>query len=36
VPTGYVFVDFMWPFWLVLDRTPDGRGTEFGPKLQYD
>jgi predicted dithiol-disulfide oxidoreductase (DUF899 family) len=29
-------VDFMWPYWTVLDRTPDGRGTDFGPQLQYD
>jgi predicted dithiol-disulfide oxidoreductase (DUF899 family) len=28
-------VDFMWPLWLVLDRTPEGRGTGWEPKLQY-
>jgi predicted dithiol-disulfide oxidoreductase (DUF899 family) len=28
-------VDFMWPLWAVLDRTPDGRGTDWEPKLEY-
>jgi predicted dithiol-disulfide oxidoreductase (DUF899 family) len=28
-------VDFMWPLWLVLDRTPDGRGTDWRPALEY-
>jgi predicted dithiol-disulfide oxidoreductase (DUF899 family) len=28
-------VDFMWPLWLVLDRTPDGRGTDWHPQLEY-
>jgi predicted dithiol-disulfide oxidoreductase (DUF899 family) len=28
-------VDFMWPLWKVLDLTPDGRGTDFHPKLEY-
>lgn len=28
-------VDFMWPVWTVLDRTPGGRGTEWGPELEY-
>ena len=28
-------VDFMWPVWTVLDRTPDGRGTKWGPELEY-
>ena len=28
-------VDFMWPVWKVLDLTPEGRGTDFHPKLQY-
>jgi predicted dithiol-disulfide oxidoreductase (DUF899 family) len=27
-------VDFMWPLWSILDRTPDGRG-DFHPSLQY-
>ena len=27
-------VDFMWPLWSVLDRTPDGRG-DFHPSLGY-
>ncbi len=26
-------VDFMWPLWTILDRTPEGRGTDFGPQL---
>lgn len=28
-------VDFMWPLWSVLDCTPEGRGTDFGPQLAY-
>ena len=28
-------VDFMWPMWNIFDTTPDGRGTEWGPKLGY-
>jgi predicted dithiol-disulfide oxidoreductase (DUF899 family) len=28
-------VDFMWPVWTVLDRTPDGRGKDWGPELDY-
>ncbi len=28
-------VDFMWPLWLVLDRTPEGRGTDWRPQLDY-
>ena len=28
-------VDFMWPIWSVLDRTPDGRGSDWEPKLAY-
>lgn len=28
-------VDFMWPLWGVLDRTPGGRGTNWMPQLQY-
>jgi predicted dithiol-disulfide oxidoreductase (DUF899 family) len=28
-------VDFMWPLWAVLDRTPAGRG-DWGPQLAYD
>jgi predicted dithiol-disulfide oxidoreductase (DUF899 family) len=27
-------VDFMWPMWAMLDRTPDGRG-DFQPSLDY-
>jgi predicted dithiol-disulfide oxidoreductase (DUF899 family) len=29
-------VDFMWPLWAVFDHTPEGRGTDFHPKLEYD
>ena len=29
-------VDFMWPLWSVLDRTPDGRGTDWRPALTYE
>jgi predicted dithiol-disulfide oxidoreductase (DUF899 family) len=28
-------VDFIWPLWAVLDRTPEGRGTDWGPELAY-
>jgi predicted dithiol-disulfide oxidoreductase (DUF899 family) len=28
-------VDFMWPVWQVLDRTPQGRGADWGPALEY-
>jgi predicted dithiol-disulfide oxidoreductase (DUF899 family) len=28
-------VDFMWPLWNVLDRTPDGRGEDWEPELDY-
>jgi Bacterial protein of unknown function (DUF899) len=28
-------VDFMWPPWNVFDRTPDGRGSDWGPRLKY-
>ena len=28
-------VDFMWPLWGVLDRTPTGRGTDWMPSLDY-
>jgi predicted dithiol-disulfide oxidoreductase (DUF899 family) len=29
-------VDFMWPMWLIFDRTPGGRGTDWRPELDYD
>jgi predicted dithiol-disulfide oxidoreductase (DUF899 family) len=29
-------VDFMWPLWSVLDRTPGGRGESWMPRLSYD
>lgn len=32
--TGPRHVDFMWPMWGILDRTPEGRGTD-DPKLRY-
>jgi len=28
-------VDFMWPLWNILDRTPEGRGSDWGPRLEY-
>jgi predicted dithiol-disulfide oxidoreductase (DUF899 family) len=28
-------VDFMWPMWAVFDRTPEGRGTDWGPQFSY-
>jgi predicted dithiol-disulfide oxidoreductase (DUF899 family) len=28
-------VDFMWPLWSILDCTPEGRGTDWGPELTY-
>lgn len=28
-------VDFVWPLWAVLDRTPEGRGTDWWPSLAY-
>ncbi|MFI5014218.1 MAG: DUF899 family protein [Hyphomicrobiales bacterium] len=28
-------VDSIWPLWNVLDFTPEGRGTDFYPKLSY-
>jgi predicted dithiol-disulfide oxidoreductase (DUF899 family) len=28
-------VDFMWPLWSVLDRTPAGRGETWQPQLDY-
>ena len=28
-------VDVMWPLWSVLDRTPEGRGTDWRPELDY-
>src|SRR5712664_2206347 len=28
-------VDFMWPLWLILDRTPSGRGQDWRPSLEY-
>ena len=28
-------VDFMWPMWAMFDRTPEGRGKDWGPQLEY-
>jgi predicted dithiol-disulfide oxidoreductase (DUF899 family) len=28
-------IDLMWPLWNVLDLTPEGRGTDWYPKLEY-
>lgn len=28
-------VDFMWPMWNIFDRTPEGRGKDWGPQLDY-
>jgi predicted dithiol-disulfide oxidoreductase (DUF899 family) len=28
-------VDFMWPLWSILDRTPGGRGDTWMPELRY-
>jgi predicted dithiol-disulfide oxidoreductase (DUF899 family) len=28
-------VDFLWPLWAIFDRTPEGRGTDFHPRLEY-
>jgi predicted dithiol-disulfide oxidoreductase (DUF899 family) len=28
-------VDYMWPVWTILDRTPEGRGSDWGPELEY-
>jgi predicted dithiol-disulfide oxidoreductase (DUF899 family) len=32
---GRRHVDFMWPLWSILDRTPEGRGEDWGPELEY-
>jgi predicted dithiol-disulfide oxidoreductase (DUF899 family) len=29
-------VDFMWPMWAILDRTPQGRGSDWMPRLDYE
>jgi predicted dithiol-disulfide oxidoreductase (DUF899 family) len=28
-------IDMMWPLWNLLDFTPEGRGTDWRPKLEY-
>jgi predicted dithiol-disulfide oxidoreductase (DUF899 family) len=29
-------VDFIWPVWSIFDTTPEGRGTDWEPRLSYD
>lgn len=29
-------VDFIWPIWNVLDVTPEGRGKDWNPRLDYE
>ena len=29
-------VDFMWPIWNVLDTTPEGRGSAWSPRVDYE
>jgi predicted dithiol-disulfide oxidoreductase (DUF899 family) len=29
-------VDYMWPIWKVLDLIPEGRGTDWHPRWQYE
>jgi len=29
-------VDYMWPLWKVLDLIPEGRGTDWHPRYDYD
>jgi predicted dithiol-disulfide oxidoreductase (DUF899 family) len=29
-------VDYMWPIWKVLDLIPEGRGTDWNPRYDYD
>jgi len=29
-------VDYMWPLWKVLDLLPEGRGTDWHPRYDYD
>ncbi len=28
-------VDLLWPLWNLFDLTPEGRGTDWYPKLSY-
>jgi predicted dithiol-disulfide oxidoreductase (DUF899 family) len=28
-------VDYMWPMWSIFDCTPEGRGKDWGPQLEY-
>jgi predicted dithiol-disulfide oxidoreductase (DUF899 family) len=28
-------VDYMWPVWTILNRSPEGRGSDWGPELEY-
>ncbi len=29
-------VDLLWPLWNVFDLTPEGRGTDWHPRLGYE
>jgi predicted dithiol-disulfide oxidoreductase (DUF899 family) len=29
-------VDMIWPLWSLLDLTPEGRGTDWNPRLEYE
>jgi predicted dithiol-disulfide oxidoreductase (DUF899 family) len=29
-------VDLIWPLWNLFDLTPEGRGTAWHPRLQYE
>lgn len=33
---GARHIDSMWPLWNVFDLTPEGRGTDWLPKIKYD
>ena len=36
-PTGNTrHIDIMWPLWNVLDLTPEGRGKDWYPALEYE
>ena len=36
-PTGNTrHIDIMWPLWNVLDLTPEGRGSDWYPALEYE
>ena len=36
-PTGNArHIDLIWPLWNVLDLTPEGRGSDWVPALEYE